>query len=631
MDNEFSKLREFGKFRLDVEKKVLWWDGSPVQLPPKEAELLSVLTDNAGEVVTKTELMDRLWADSFVEESNLSRHVYRLRRIFEARGERPELIETVPRRGYRFTGTITEPEPDVVIERHSFSRTLIEEIERSEPPALQTARPKVTFRSAILLLVPVLFVGSIAAALILSNPSPSSEHARLSVAILPPRSAGTDDHALAFGVSDTLITSLSGIDRLKVLSWSAVEKYADIDFDPRDEGKRLGVDLVVDGTLQKANNKVRVTLRITRISDGVQIWSGSFDEAETEIFRLQDVVAQQTGRAVLTTLNIDDRLFSMKRYTANAEAYEAYLRGRYLMSQLEPKKAATEFQRALQIDPRYALAYAGFSDSLARQANSSLGNERIRLYELAKLKATKALEIDPNLAEAHSAMGWLNRIYDWDWAKSEQHLRRAVELAPNQAVNYRRLAFLYVTLGRASDAIEFSRQARSFDPLEPSHAWILYCSRQYEPSAAEYQMNLFSNNSEQMIKDAKMGTAMAYIELGRTAEAIRLLDELSEMSVGNFAVTAFASIAHFKAGDAAKSTAYLEWLEKKAAEAPGRWVRLAYVYAAIGEPDKALKALEMGFETRDDRMMWVKTTPQFDGLRDDPRFVRILKKMNLPA
>ena len=139
MDNGFSNLREFGDFRLDVEKKVLWWNGAPVNLPPKEVELLSVLTDNAGEVVTKNELMDRLWADSFVEESNLSRHVYRLRRILEERGEQPSIIETVPRRGYRFAGKVSDAGPSVIIECHSVSRTLIEELDRSDAPELRAS------------------------------------------------------------------------------------------------------------------------------------------------------------------------------------------------------------------------------------------------------------------------------------------------------------------------------------------------------------------------------------------------------------------------------------------------------------------------------------------------------------
>lgn len=629
MDNGFSNLREFGDFRLDVEKKVLWWNGAPVNLPPKEVELLSVLTDNAGEVVTKNELMDRLWADSFVEESNLSRHVYRLRRILEERGEQPSIIETVPRRGYRFAGKVSDAGPSVIIECHSVSRTLIEELDRSDAPELRASATKPSYMRLVFLLVPVLLLGGVATALFVNSPSPKANSARASIAVIPPRSTGVDDHALAIGISDTLITTLSDIERLNVLSSSAVERYSGGTFDTKEEGRKLGVDLVVDGTLQRANNKVRLNLRVTRVADGTQVWSGSFEEADTDLFRLQDVVAQQTGKAILATLNIEDRQLSMKRYTSNPAAYEAYLRGRYLLSQIENQKAAGEFQRALQIDPRYALAYAGLADTLARLANRSRGAERIELYEQAKLKAAQAIEIDPNLAEGHAAMGWLNRIYDWEWESSERHIQRAIELAPNEAANHRRLAFLYVTLGRTDEALKASEHARMLDPLDRNHAWVLYCARRYEASAAEYQTSLYSNTSEEIIRDSKMGTAMSFLEIGRTAEAIRQLHELVEMEPGNFAVTAFLAIAHFKDGDKEKTATILKWLEKETAEGPGRWARLAYVYAAIGNRAKALKALELAVETRDDRLMWIKTTPYFDPFRNDPRFVEILRKMRL--
>ncbi len=429
MDNGRNHLREFGNFRLDVERQVLWYDEEPVNLPLKEIELLVALTDNAGEVVTKRELMDSVWEDSFVEESNLSRHIYRLRKIFEELGETEEMIQTVPRRGYRFTGRVNRADgSEVVIERHSLTRTVIQEIERSEEPelvSLPATRSQVRLRSLILPGTLILLAATAVFVGFRYGSGSAVPIAESTIAVLPLKSvSGEVDDALGLGFADALITTLGGIDNMRVLSRSTVSSYTGQAFEPLAEGRRLGVDYIIDGTLQNANRKIRVPLRLTRVSDGTQLWSGNFDESETEIFKLQDAMAEQTLRALDLNLDLKDREGVIGRYTSNAEAYQAYLKGRFLFAQVRHERAAGEFRRALAIDPAYALAHAGLSDSLARLANSSAGNKRAGLYEEARLHAEQSLAIDPNLAEGHAAMGWLLRIYDWNWKDSESHIRQ---------------------------------------------------------------------------------------------------------------------------------------------------------------------------------------------------------------
>lgn len=227
-------------------------------------------------------------------------------------------------------------------------------------------------------------------------------------------------------------------------------------------------------------------------------------------------------------------------------------------------------------------------------------------------------------------MGWLLRIYDWNWKDSEAYIRRAIELAPNEAMNYRRLAFLFVTLGRTAEAVELSSHAKMLDPLDRNHPWLLYCDRQFDRSAVEYAANLSANTSEDIINDAKMGIAMSYLEIGRANESHVLLEELIARNEDGFAVRAIYAVALFRIGDGERALKELAWLERKAAESPGRWVRLAYVYAAKGDQDNVIRALQLGLETRDDRLMWIKTTPYFDAFRDDPRFAEIVAKMGLP-
>ncbi|MGQ0542254.1 MAG: winged helix-turn-helix domain-containing tetratricopeptide repeat protein [Blastocatellia bacterium] len=634
MRNGSSGLREFGKFRLDADKQVLWHDGEPVNLPLKEIEVLSVLTENAGDVITKQELMDRVWADSFVEESNLSRHIYRIRKTFSDLGESDEIIQTVPRRGYRFTADIAENgQNSIVIERHSVSRTVIEELERSEEPNIKTI-PAAHFRAPYTrYALPAVLFGVIAVsfvAIFTYNSGTTASKDVKTIAVLPFKSvSGNVEDALGLGFADSLITSLGDINQVKVLSTSAVSDYARRTYEPVEEGKRLGVDFVIDGTLQHANGKIRLTIRLTRTGDGVQIWSSLFDESESDIFKLQDAMAEQTAKAMELNLNLHNREIVMKRYTANADAYQAYLKGRFLFQQSEHQRAADEFQRAIQMDPNYALAHAGLSDALARLANASAGIKRIERYEQSRDQAKWSLAIDPNLAEAHAAMGWLLRIYDWNWSESESHFRRAIELAPNEAMNYRRLAFLFVTLGRADEAIELSSKAKQLDPLDRNHAWLLYCNRRYEESGIAYASNLNSATSDATVRDSKMGIAMAYLETGRLNEALPILEELVAENSGNFAARAIYTIALFRNGNGDDVLKHLAWLEQKVSESPGRWVRLSYVYAAMGRKEQALSALEKGLETRDDRMMWIKTTPYFDEIRNEPRFQVILSKMEL--
>jgi tetratricopeptide (TPR) repeat protein len=241
----------------------------------------------------------------------------------------------------------------------------------------------------------------------------------------------------------------------------------------------------------------------------------------------------------------------------------------------------------------------------------------------------QALELDPDLAEAHAAMGWLLRIYDWNWSGAENHFRRAIELAPDDPTAYKRLGYLYVTLGRTKEAVNLSSKVKELDPLDSSHAWFLYCDRQFEASAQAYAENLKSAVSINAIREANLGMAIALMEIGKLDEAVRLLRDLRQQNSDSFAINSMYAIALRRTGDTEGLAKLLPWLEQKAAESPGRWIRLAYVYAAMERNEDALASIERGLHSRDDRLMWIKTTPFFDELRDHPSFQASLAKMQL--
>ncbi len=634
MNNGDSNLREFGKFSLDPQKRVLWFENEPVNLPLKEIELLSVLTDNPGEVVTREEILNVVWADAYVEESNLSRHIYLLRKVLKEHGEDENLIQTVPRRGYRFTGEISKTANDELpLASNPVSDTGPDEsYKRERETAKSSSKAFLSWLLVPTLLGFVLLVGlgvyrfnnSVSA------PSDTSQPIK-SIAVLPLKSlGGEDDKVLSLGLTDTLIANLSKFREIRVLSTGAAKDYADDNREPSAIGKELAVDAVMNGSLQRADGKLRVTLRLIRTDDGQQMWTETFDESEKDIFLLQDTIATQTAKALALNLDIGNRDLVLKRYTANVDAYQAYQAGRYLFYQSQSDKAIREFERALQFDSKYVLAYAGLADSYVMSANRAESNKRGELYERAKLYALQAFALDDSLAEAHVSLGWIRRIYDWDWPESEKHLLRAVELDPNSALAHQRLAYLYITLGKTNEAVPLSLQATLLNPVDHSAGWAYYCNRQYEESAAEYARRLSLATSPETQREPRLGLAMAYIELGRNEDAARVIEEAPSEIKDDFASNVALTIALYRSGDAERANANLRSLVQKANEKSGRWVRLAHVYAAMDKKDEAFYALRKGIETRDDRLMWLKTTPYFDKLRDDPRFLQILRSMNLP-
>lgn len=636
MGNKNGHVREFGKFRLDAEKMVLWAEDRPVNLQLKEIELLCLLTERHGEILTKDEILDRVWADSFVEESNLAQHIYRLRKTFKELGETVELIQTVPRRGYRFVGEITDLDNgDLVIERHSFSKTFIQEIENSEEPNLIDIQAKVATQTARPQSLPIVIGACLLAAIAVGVYAYNSRLAGngqpiRSIAILPLRSlSGDNEKAIGLGFADALITNLGKLNEIKILSIAAVSSYTDEKQEPLAIGRQLNVDAVLEGTLQRSENSLRVNLRLLRTSDGKQIWSETFDQAEARIFEFQDEIALKTAAFLGSAFDLKNREATLKHYTENSEAYRAYQTGRYLHFQADYGKAIVEFELALKYDPKYALAYSGLADSHALLANRSAKEKRIENYEKAKSYASQALVLDNNLAEAHASLGWIRRIYDWDWAESEKHLRRAIELDPNFAAAYARLAFLYITLGKTGEAVRLSQQASQLNPVNHSPSWALYCNRQYEESVAEYLRRTSLPGSPEVQNDARVGAAMAYSEVGKYAEAITLLEQIPDDFQDDYKVTVAIAIAYRRAGQAEKASELLKKLEQKAETGQGYSVRLASVYAAMERNEDAIKQLQKGFAERDDRMMWLKATPHFDQLRSDPRFQEILHKMNL--
>ena len=656
-DRQPRSFYEFGPFIMDEGRRRLLRRGETVPLTKKEFETLLVLVRGSGRVVEKDELMAAVWRNTHVEEGNLAVHVSKLRGKLGKREDGEPYIETKTGLGYRFTARVHEVEDfDLVVRKRTLSHSVIEEELTSDEPrkdesAAIRVQPVVvnnvsrlaSRRPAVLLAALGVSVALGVASLVYlrdwKSSATSSDLSNIrSIAILPLRSVAqaTDDRALSLGLADALLTSLGRVHGVRVLSAGASRNYADLQKEPSDIGKDLGVESVLDGTVQRANGKLRVTLRLVRTSDGAQIWSNSFDEVETDVFKLEDAMAAQTAQSLKWRLNEEQHRQTAKRYTENGDAYQAYLRGRLFFDKRNQEgyeKAIAEFQRAIELDPKYALAYSGLADVYALQANIVGGQERDALYDKARTTATKALELDEGLAEAHASLGWIRRTHDWDWNGAEREFKRAIELNPNYVNARQWYGFLLIAMGRRDEALAEMQAAREIDPLSRrilvNSLAVRIFRREYDETQAILQQIV--TLEEDKADDSRL-LSIDYLMKGNYGKVIEIGNQVSTKDgrklISEY-MTANLAVAYTRTGQQTKANELLAYLEARAKTDKETAFRLAMAYSDLGRREEAIRLLEGCLQAHEDRMVWIKVEPRFDPLRDDERFRALLRAMDL--
>ena len=441
-------LLNFGPFTLDLDRRVLLREGAPVALTPKTFETLALLVRNSGRVVGKAELMDALWPDAVVEENNLNQQISALRKALGDRAEEGRYIKTIPGHGYRFIASPTAPVLDRVMPRK---------------------------RATLIVAAAVAAILLIGAGVWLwrsrSSHNPSAQPR--SMAVLPFKSLSGGDEYLGLGLTDVLITRLSNVRGMIVRPTSAVRRYGQ-EADPLGAGRQLHVDAVLDGTIQRMNDRVRVTVRLLNVADGAALWGDTFDDRFTGFFAVEDSISERLTRALALRLSEEERKSLTARGTSNLEAHQWYLKGRYYSAQWTVDgftRALDAFHRAIAIDPTYALAYAGQADAYYRATTIHLtpqeGVPRARAAALA------ALRLDDGLAEAHAALGIIKFRYDWDFAGAEKEFRRAIALNPEDVEAHQWYSEYLTAFGRVAESVAEAKTAQQIDPLSPEVAWDL--------------------------------------------------------------------------------------------------------------------------------------------------------------
>ncbi len=630
MNNEDNNLRSFGKFRLDSEKKVLWFADDPVNLALKEVELLCVLTENSGEVVTKDELLNKVWTDSFVEESNLSRHIYRLRKTFEEFGESGELIQTVPRRGYRFTGDIHQNgNRELIVERYSISQTLIEELEDSASPEMKVLPPlKSKWNNyKIPITFGLIFISSILGFYFYFR-KPTERQNINSIAVLPLKtySSNNNEEEISLRITDALITKLGGLKNTVVRPTNSVLRFAKADSDAVEAGKYLQVETVLDGRIQQEGEKLRVTLQLVSVNNGEHLWSGQFDGNANQILFLQDRIST----ALSPVLSGNKNNATIKNPTSNPQAFDLYSRGRFFWSKRTPegyRKALEYFELAIKEDPNFALAYAGIADTyiLLNQRNVL---SSIEAFPKAEEAAKRALFLDESLSDIHNSLGCIYQLYYYDWANAEKHFRQAIALNPNNAMAYGWYGMLLPAIGRFEESQAILKKARELDPTSLNISVYLtvsyFMSRQYEEVFRQSKKTL----------ELEPNTTTPYLAMTLTDEILGKYDAAVETELKRRSIFSPESVeplrnAYKKEGIKGYWRKQIEFLTEESKKKSGLEWEIASRYAVLGDKENALSYIEKYSVGRGSSWSYLKVEPIWDNIRNEPRFQEVLRKMNL--
>ena len=658
MSKPVQPVYEFGPFRLNVSERLLLRDQKPVQVTPKVFDTLLVLLEHKGRLVEKSELMQRLWPDTFVEEGALTRNISDLRKALDDGSKGQKYVETVPKQGYRFTASVRETTDDdvLIIEKTTQARLVIEEGQEtgqegialahpfqqkmiggtSEPYLAPRAWSRRTFLMVCLFLVGSAFALGLFWQSWRSRAPQQPAEARLtSLAVLPfkPLTVERSDQILELGMADTLITRLSNLSHIIVRPTSTIRKYTNIQQDPVIAGRELGVDSVLDGSIQKLDDRIRVTVRLLRVVDGRPLWAYKCDERYEDLFQVQDSVSEQVATALMPSLTGQQKRLVTKRYTENLAAYQLYLNGRYFWNKRTAEglqKAIVYFSQAIEKDPNYALAYVGLADSYTMLADYDWLPPKDASPK-AKKAVMKALALDEALAEAHTSLADIRRFYDWDWAGAEREYKRAIELNPNYPTAHQWYAEFLAAMGRHDEALREIRHAEELDPfslvIKSAAGWILFWARSYDKAmetcrkVIEMDPNYGEVYSQLRRVYEQKGMYAEALDADERLRAFREKRAPRAAESGNEGAASNAKVYWQKMLEVTKSD-----LKRNQGAAQ---MRMAEIFTQLGDKDQAFEWLEKVYESHHFWLPFLKVHPHLDSLHSDPRFEALLRRIGL--
>lgn len=576
-------IYDFGCFRIEAGKRLLRREGIPIPLTPKVFDTLLHLVQHRGEVVEKQDLMKAVWPDTIVEENNLSQNISTLRRVLGHGQGDNRFILTVPGRGYRF-------------------------------------------------------VADVGSASLEHKPEPQPAATPVILAVLPFENigAGSEHDYLADGLTEETVASLGQIDpeHFGVIGRTSVMKYKGTTKTLAEIGRELDTAYLVEGSLRAEGGRLRITSKLIRVADQVQIWSASYDSEPHSMLVFQQELSSVIAEQIRLRLSPDRLNALARRQTHSAEAYDLYLRGRHYWHQLSPpttKRAIELFSKATEIDPQYALAWSGIADALA--ASPINGDAPAPpVWPRAREAAQRAVSVAPNLAEAQASFGFVKFWLDWDWPGAEIAFQRAITLNPNYPLPHRMLGLMYAHLGMYAEGRPAMRRARELEPLvavyQALSAQVAFMGRDFK-AAEQFARQAIIIDPEFWVGHMQLGQACE--QLQEHEAALGALHTAARLSHGNSKPLSLRGYIFAKLGRRHEALDVLQMLQSISRERFVPPYALALVHAGLGQTDLAMESLQRALEVRDVHLTFLPADPKWDALRPDPRFSDLLGRCEFMA
>jgi serine/threonine protein kinase/tetratricopeptide (TPR) repeat protein len=459
-----------------------------------------------------------------------------------------------------------------------------------------------------------------------------------SVAVLPFANASADPSMeyLSDGITEGIIDRLSGLPNIKVISRTSAFRYKQREIEPQKVGRELGVEALVTGRVIQRGNDLSVSAELVDAREDKQLWGEQYSRKLADISSVQQEIATAIAGNLRIRLTSGEKTRLTKPYEANAEAYQLYLKGRYHTNQISAegyKKGIGFFQQAIDKDPGYALAYTGLAEAYNGLGGIPYMPPR-EAFPKAKAAATKALELDDTLAEAHAALGYAELYYDWNWVIAEREFRRAIELDPNSALSHQRYSEWLSLRAQFDESIAEAERAQELDPLAQQVigplGWMYFAARRYDESIARAQKALDLYPDAAFIR---AGLARAYVMKGMNAQAIAEFNKIAEQDKAVTAENPIPSVLgwiYAVSGRRADALKIAQEYKDLSSHAFVDFYSVAAIYAGLGEKGEAFRLLEKGYEQRSNNMPYLATDQYFDGMRSDPRYADLLRRMGLP-
>lgn len=589
-----ARVYEFGPFRMDTAKRLLQRDDEPLSLTPKAFAALLILVRNSERVVSKEELVEKLWTDTFVGATTLAQNIFTLRKVLGDDQNNPQYIKTIPRRGYRFIASVKElrdESPDRGAEEFSGSHG--------------------TRRQA--------------------GVSEDQEYNSLAVLPLTNDNAEPNLDYLSEGITDSIINRLSQSTGLRVVARSIAFRYKGSDVEPQQVGRELNVQQVLSGRLVQLGDRLIIKVELIDVAKGWQLWGEQYNRESSDILTVEKEIAEHIAEALHLTLGGRSRKLFTKNYTENDAAYQLYLKGRYYWNKQTEEgclRAIEFFEKAIALDDTYTLAYAGLADaSIPLDCYGWAAPSEI--MPRARAAALKALELDAMLAEAHVPMGCIKMLYDHDWEGAEKEFKLAIKLKPSYPHAHSWYSLHLLALGRFDEAYAEGKRALELDPLDIDinyHlGWYYLYARQYDKAIEQLQRTLELGPNCFL---ARLLLGRAYEQKGEFPAAIAEFEKAARLARSPL-LLGFLGHAYAVSGNKGKAEKLLEELQEISQRRYVPPFSPGLIYLGTDEKANALKSFRVGGEISNEWMAYAKVNPVLDSLRSDPAFKEILRDLNL--